>query len=184
MKFRFKETARFVLILFIVAGGPACASRTKGDPVVAEPMPRASAASSNQKGSVMAQTIGKTDEEWKRILTPEQYNVLRRKATEMAFTGRYYHEKATGAYLCAGCGNELFNSETKYESGSGWPSFWSPIGPGSIVTEEDNSHGMRRVEVLCARCGGHLGHVFDDGPAPTHLRYCINSVAMKFEKKP
>jgi peptide-methionine (R)-S-oxide reductase len=127
--------------------------------------------------------IRKTDEEWRRELSPEQYRVLRQKGTEAAFAGRYYAVKDPGTYRCAGCGNELFNSETKFESGTGWPSFTAPIAPDRVATEEDRSYGMSRTEVLCARCGGHLGHVFDDGPAPTGVRYCINSVALELDRR-
>ena len=122
-----------------------------------------------------------TDEEWRERLTEEQYRILRQKGTEPPFTGRYDREKAPGTYRCAGCGSELFRSESKYESGSGWPSFVQPAGPARVRTEEDRSHMMVRTEVLCARCGGHLGHVFEDGPAPTGLRYCINSASLDLE---
>jgi len=127
--------------------------------------------------------ITKTDEEWKKILTPEQYNVLRKKGTEMAFSGKYYKNKEKGIYVCSACGNELFYSDAKFDSGSGWPSFWKPVSENSVITKPDNSHFMQRTEVLCGKCGGHLGHVFDDGPKPTGLRYCINSVSLDFKKE-
>ncbi len=129
----------------------------------------------------MADKVVKSEEEWREELTPEQYRVLRQKGTERPFTGEHYRHKKEGTYLCAACGNELFDSETKYESGSGWPSFWAPASEDSVETERDTSHGMVRTEVVCDRCGGHLGHVFEDGPDPTGLRYCINSVALEFE---
>jgi peptide-methionine (R)-S-oxide reductase len=124
----------------------------------------------------------KTDEEWRALLTPEQYHVLREAGTERAFTGKLCATKEPGVYLCAGCGAELFRSDTKYDSGSGWPSFSSPASDDRVATVEDESHFMRRVEVRCSRCDGHLGHVFEDGPAPTGLRYCINSAALDFKK--
>jgi peptide-methionine (R)-S-oxide reductase len=123
----------------------------------------------------------KSEKEWKEILTPEQYRVLREKGTEPAFTGKYYDNENKGLYVCAGCGNVLFHSDAKFDSGTGWPSFFMPASEKSIITQSDNSNFMQRTEVLCSRCGGHLGHVFDDGPKPTGLRYCMNSVALNFE---
>jgi peptide-methionine (R)-S-oxide reductase len=131
----------------------------------------------------MADPINKTDAEWRKELTPEQYQILREKGTERAFTGRYWNNHDKGVYLCAACGNELFDSETKYDSGSGWPSFTAPMAEDRVETDTDESHGMIRTEVHCSRCGGHLGHVFDDGPRPTNQRYCINSASLEFEKK-
>lgn len=125
------------------------------------------------------QKIQKSDAEWRRELTPEQYHVLREKGTERAFTGEYAHAGEPGRYVCAGCGNVVFRSDEKFESGSGWPSFWAPAENAAVDTEADRSYGMVRTEVKCADCGGHLGHVFDDGPKPTGLRYCINSAALK-----
>ena len=129
----------------------------------------------------MKRQMPETEEDWQKTLTPEQYKILREKGTEMAFTGEYLHEKADGTYACAACGNPLFASDAKFDSGTGWPSFDSAL-PGAIETQADTAHGMQRVEITCGRCGSHLGHVFDDGPTKTGKRYCINSVCLDLEQ--
>ena len=127
--------------------------------------------------------IVKSENEWKAELTPQQYYILREQGTEYAFTGKYWDNKEKGVYTCAACGLPLFGSETKFKSGTGWPSYYQPITPENVETETDRSYGMARVEVHCARCGGHLGHIFNDGPQPTGLRYCINSASLGFKKE-
>lgn len=138
--------------------------------------PRAQAS----KSDAIAFKVQKTEAEWRKILTPQQYHVLREKGTECALTGAFWDNHEQGDYFCAGCGQHLFSSTSKYDSGTGWPSFFRPVSARAVITHEDRSHGMDRTEINCSRCGGHLGHVFPDGPPPSGLRYCTNSAAFKF----
>ena len=131
---------------------------------------------------IIKSKVLKTEEEWKKTLSPEEYYILRQKGTEQAFTGKHLKNKKKGIYLCTACENELFSSDTKFDSGTGWPSFWAPVTETNVETEEDNRFGMKRIEVTCAKCGGHLGHVFDDSPTPTGQRFCINSASLKFKE--
>jgi peptide-methionine (R)-S-oxide reductase len=153
-----------------------------GDKKASSP-PKAAEAAQPAQVPGAPEKISKTEAEWKQQLTPEQFRILREKGTERAFTGKYWNHHEAGTYRCAGCGQALFSSDTKFDSGTGWPSFWQPTSPSAVELHEDNSFFMKRTEVVCSRCGGHLGHVFPDGPEPTGMRYCMNSAALTFEKK-
>ena len=165
------------LIVCLLAVGAVALAAPRANPAA---NPKGRPAVSEKTATI--QKVEKTDAEWKQALTPEQYRVLRKQGTERAFTGKYHDHHEKGSYVCAACGLPVFSSVTKFESGTGWPSFWQPIAPQNVETERDWGLGLPRTEVHCARCGGHLGHVFEDGPPPTGLRYCINSVSLSFEK--
>ena len=167
--------------LVLTAAAWGCSKRAGGEEAASRPERTIEQTGEQAKeNGQVGDKIVKTDEEWRKVLTEEQYRVTRECGTEPPFTGKYYHFKGEGTYLCVACGNELFSSSTKYDSGSGWPSFWAPVADEKISERADKSHGMARVEVRCSRCGAHLGHVFEDGPRPTGLRYCINSAALGF----
>lgn len=176
------------VVLGVVAAIAAVAVPLATGAVEAAPAARPAAAkqirvySVERKGYVMVDKVAKSEAEWKRELKPEAFRILRQAGTETAFTGAYWNNHEKGVYRCAACGNDLFTSDTKFESGTGWPSFWKPVAPENVIHVEDATLGMERDEIRCARCGSHLGHVFDDGPKPTGLRYCINSAALAFEK--
>ena len=172
-----------IIVLFAAIGFGRSSMQSSVLAYDQERKPPVRASSESSKEKTVPEKVTKSDQEWQQQLSTEQFYVLRRKGTERAFTGAYHNSKEKGVYHCAACDNALFSSDAKFDSGTGWPSYWQAIAAENIETETDASHGMKRVEVKCSKCGSHLGHVFDDGPKPTGLRYCINSVALKFEKQ-
>jgi len=184
MKRRALKVGLLLAVLAIAGFVLAQTYGTKPPGKVCNPNQKSACAVPTERTGTMSYKTNKTDEEWRRELTPEQYRIMRQGGTEPAFSGKYYHFEESGIYLCAACGQELFSSDTKYDSGSGWPSFWAPVSNQDIQEILDHSHGMTRTEVVCSRCGAHLGHVFMDGPKPTGMRYCVNSASLNFEAAP